>query len=508
MDNLILYSSKVFLSESEENPDIFLAKFVICDFSTNGNGVALNRDTIESWMPTLKNKPLVGKIKMRSDGELDFSGHNVKVIEKIDENGKKYKDIEFDTDAFGTFTEVSIELIDKVEYIVATAEIWKRFTRACEIIEKRVAEGTLHTSWEIAVTDSIKQLLNGTTQKLVNVGRFIGHCMLGRDIIPAYQSSGLLEIASSDEDTEISEALSKDIIESFNINVTEKEDTRLAKNKTVEVSEEIIDVETPTEQLEETSETNDVVDANSEETNVTENSELDSENIEQSALTERDLRDKIREACRTKLGSWCWISYHFPVDRVVWVEKDNRESELDYLLFTYEVIDDVVAVSEPQEVKLTVGISEINSKLETMQSEISTKNEAIVKASEEIQSLKVQVSELLPFKEMVDQAEQERVANEIAEKKLNFISKYKKSPLVTSEEFDTSEEIKGYVETLNEKDMNDLIATRYMASLDQEVVEMSEVNIKKKNETNASINLVDDDITDDKISVMKKFLRK
>ena len=47
-------------------------------------------------MSTLKNKPLVGKIKMRSDGEFDFSGHNVKVVEKVDENGKRYKDIEFD----------------------------------------------------------------------------------------------------------------------------------------------------------------------------------------------------------------------------------------------------------------------------------------------------------------------------------------------------------------------------------------------------------------------------
>jgi hypothetical protein len=143
-----------------------------------------------------------------------------------------------------------------------------------------------------------------------------------------------------------------------------------------------------------------------------------------------------------------------------------------------------------------------------MQSEISTKNEAIVKASVEIQSLKVQISELLPFKEMADKAEQERVANEIAEKKENFIAKYKKSPLVTSEEFETSEEIKGYVETLNEKAMNDLIATRYMASLENETVETSEVDNKEKHEASASASLVDDDVTDDKISVMKRFLRK
>ena len=106
MEKITLYSNKVYLSEEESDPDSYTAKFIICDFTRNKNGVALNRKTIENWMSTLKNKPLVGKIKMRYDGEYDFTGHNVKRVKKIDENGNEYNEIEFDTEAFGTFVDV------------------------------------------------------------------------------------------------------------------------------------------------------------------------------------------------------------------------------------------------------------------------------------------------------------------------------------------------------------------------------------------------------------------
>lgn len=511
MDNIVFYSSRVLLSENESNPDSYIAKFIICDFGFNANGVGLNRETIETWMGTLKNKPLVGKIKLRSDGELDFSGHNMTTVTKTDEFGNEYQDVEFLTDAFGTFTDVSIETIDDVEYIVATAEIWKRFNRACEIIKRRVEEGTLHTSWEISVVDSIKKFVSGTTKKVVNTGRFIGHCLLSRDTTPAYQSSGLLEIASSNEDTELSEALSKDFIESFNIkDSTEKEDVDLKKNKVTEVSEEVVNTEENLENPVDTTDTTETVaetdetmveEANSEETETsTDSVEENTDSVETSALTDRDLRMKLMETCEKKLDTYGWISFHFPMDKTVWFEDYRRESELDYVLFTYEVTEnDDITLSEPQKVNLTVSISELNSTIET-------KNDAIVKASEEIQTLKTQVSELSPYKEKFEEAEQERIASEIAEKKQDLISRYEKSGLITKDEFETSEEIKAYVDAFDEKSLKELVATRYMASLEKETVEISE--IKETKQTIPSTSLVDDGVTEDKVSVMKQFLRK
>ena len=62
MSKEYFYSRNICCSEITEHPDHYLAKFVICDFSVNGNQVALNRETIESWMSTLVGNPLVGKL--------------------------------------------------------------------------------------------------------------------------------------------------------------------------------------------------------------------------------------------------------------------------------------------------------------------------------------------------------------------------------------------------------------------------------------------------------------
>lgn len=98
MSKEYFYSRNICCSEITEHPDHYLAKFVICDFSVNGNQVALNRDTIESWMSTLVGNPLVGKLVVAPKGELDFSGHNMKVVTRKDDDGNEYKTAEFDTD--------------------------------------------------------------------------------------------------------------------------------------------------------------------------------------------------------------------------------------------------------------------------------------------------------------------------------------------------------------------------------------------------------------------------
>lgn len=487
MLNVTLFSSKVLLSESESNPDVLIAKFCICDFSTNKNGVALNRDSIDDWVLTLKNKPLVGKISLKSDGEYDFTGHNVKVVNKVDEEGNSYKDIEFDTEAFGTFVDVAIENIDGVDYIVATAEVWKRFTRACEIIKKRAEEGTLHTSWEISVEDETRKMIKGSIVRIINQGRFIGHCLLGKGVTPAYDSSGLLEVASKGEDVELSDALSQDILESLHINSIEKEEKILSKKKIIETSEPNVN--------------NTVHESKN---NVDDTSTSKENNLQISALTEWDLRKKIMEACRVKLDKWCWVAFHFPVDKTVWVEVDGRETELDYVLFTYEVENDEVTVSEPENVKLTVSVSEVNSKITELTSEIEAKNDAIVKASEEIQSLKTRISELMPFKDKFEQAEQERVEKELAKKKEDLIAQYTKTRLISKEEFEQAGEIKDYLDNLDEKGLKEIVATRYMESLNDD----KKIETSNANSTNANASLIDDEETVDAKAIIKKFINR
>lgn len=496
MDNIVFYSNQVYLSENS-NPDSYIAKFIICDFGRNKNGVALDRNTIENWMSTLKNKPLVGKIKMRYDGEYDFTGHNVREVEKVDENGNKYREVEFDTEAFGAFFDVAIETINDKEYIVASCEIWKRFTQACEIIVSRIQEGSLSTSWEISVEKSTQGIIDGLMTKIIQAGRFIGHCLLGKNVSPAYDSSGLLEIASTNYDMEFAEALSKDILsQGLDIKNEAKEENNLQSNIETQVAEENVEetvVETPVAETTESST----------ETEVTENKD----ETEVSQLTEYDLRKKIREACRAKLDKWCWISFHFPVEREVWLEVDGRESELDFVRMTYTVENDTITVSDPEDVKLTVNIAEVNTKIAELEAEVSTKDEAIIKSGEEIARLKTEIGELSPFKEKYEQAEQERIENELKEKKETIISSITKSGLITREEIETSEELKGYVENLDEKSLKAVLADRYIASLSENNTEVSETKTEVETET-ASTNL--DGLEDEQLdvkSIMKSYFK-
>ena len=511
MDNITLYSSQVYLAEDNSNPDSYIAKFIVSDFGRNKNGVALNRDGIENWLSTLKNKPLVGKIKMRIDGTYDFSGHNMKIVEKVDEEGNKYKTAEFDTDAFGSFFDISIETINDIEYIVASCEIWKRFSRACEIIIKRIQEGTLHTSWEIAVEKSHQGIVDGLMTKIIDVGRFFGHCLLAKDVSPAYDSSGLLEIASTnyDVDLEFAEALSQDIIsQGLDIKNEAKEENILQNNEKINVAEEETVVETPVaetvENPTETSkvtETKETVESSEDKTEPTTETEV-------SALTEWDLRKKIREACRTKLGKWCYVAYHFPIDKEVWLEVDERESELDYVRMTYTVENDVISVSEPEYVKLCVTIKDINTTISEYEKTISEKDELIVKASSEITELKAQNTELSQYKEKFTQMEQEKAEAEFAQKKEKLIASVVKSGQISREEIESSEELKGYVDTLDKKSLMSIVGERLTASMNEKPEKEIETSETKEDiHVSSNLNNVDDEVIDN-VSIMRNFLKK
>ena len=528
MEHITLYSSQVYLAEDNSNPDSYIAKFIICDFGRNKNGVSLNRDGIEDWLATLKNKPLVGKIKMKYDGTYDFTGHNVKLVNKVDEYGNEYQEVEFDTDAFGTFFDVSIETIDAQEVIVASCEIWKRFTKACEIIVSRIKDGTLHTSWEIAIEKSHQGIVDGLMTKIIDVGRFIGHCLLGKQVSPAYDSSGLLEIASTNYDVEFAEALSRDIIsQGLDIKNKEKEDDTLETNKDIEKSNEEIEASVEdTETSNETDISNDITEDTSTKTDesskdIDDDKETDdddkiedeedgeckkkkaSASTETSALTSSDLRRKLSEECRKKLGDWCYVAYLFPEEKEVWCEYDGN-SELDYLKFTYSVQNDEVTVSEPEKVTLTISVKDINTTISEYEKTISEKDDLIVKASAEITSLKSENAELSQYKQKFTEMEQAKMAAELTQKKEELISSVIKSGQITREEIEASEELQNYVNELDKKSLMAIVGERLSASVSNET--NSDVETSTVKDAHVSTNLNNEDT--DAVSIMRRFLNK
>ena len=496
-ENICLASEIVEISESKTYLELTSR---ICYYDdTNSNGVLLPSDSAEEKAQTLLNMPVQAKYRTNILGLPNFSGHEM----YKDENGN----VTFGTESIGTHTEVYIENADvdvrgtikNLPCLYAKYRIWKRYENMVAAVRRLFSLGKLFGSWEITV--SSYEFKDGI--KRVTDYEFLANTLLGYEYAsPSYGVDAKAISLSSDESNSllVAEALSQDILsQGLDTENQAKEENNLQNNDVTQIANENVEgtvVNAPDAQTTDTS---------------TENNAVENKNeTEISQLTEYDLRKKIREACRAKLDKWCWISFHFPVDQEVWLEVDGRESELDFVRMTYTVENDTITVSEPENVKLTVSIAEVNTKIAELEGQVSAKDEAIIQSGEEITKLKTEISELTPFKEKFEQAEQERIANELKEKKDALVSSITKSGLITKEEIESSEDLKGYVDNLDEKSLKAILADRYIASLNENTNEVSETQTQSETQTEtASTNLdgLEDEPLDVK-SIMKSYLGK
>lgn len=512
MSKEYFYSRNICCSEITEHPDHYLAKFVICDFSVNGNQVALNRETIERWMSTLVGNPLVGKLVVAPKGELDFSGHNMKVVTRKDADGNEYKTAEFDTDAFGSFQSVGIEKIDDTDFIVASCKIWKRYPKACATILRRIESGTLNTSWEIDVLKAHKGIVGGRMAKIIDDGVFTAHCLLGANVEPAYKCSKLLEVAETDFGLELANAYIEDTKEISNIESNEKEAKNLKLNKDKETQTAQVENPTETEQAEQTAtesttepttpaepdvqtseEGGETPPPTEPETSTEPAGEPEPESTtETSSLTGRDLYMKLEDAV-SKISSDYYMTDMFPEDHTIWCKKWGYMNELDYIIFPYTVEGDEVSLGEPQNITLTVSVSQVNTKIDEL-------NKTVASLNTELQSAKDEIAELTPYKEQAEKAAAEKAEAELAQKKENLRQYAISSKMITEAELTGEGEFASMIENLDEAGINGVIASRCVEAAKkapaEKKIETSEVhksesiklnlNETKYNTTNAN----------------------
>lgn len=512
MSKEYFYSRNICCSEITEHPDHYLAKFVICDFSVNGNQVALNRETIERWMSTLVGNPLVGKLVVAPKGELDFSGHNMKVVTRKDADGNEYKTAEFDTDAFGSFQSVGIEKIDDTDFIVASCKIWKRYPKACATILRRIESGTLNTSWEIDVLKAHKGIVGGCMAKIIDDGVFTAHCLLGANVEPAYKCSKLLEVAETDFGLELANAYIEDTKEISNIESNEKEAKNLKLNKDKETQTAQVENPTETEQAEQTAtesttepttpaepdvqtseEGGETPPPTEPETSTEPAGEPEPESTtETSSLTGRDLYMKLEDAV-SKISSDYYMTDMFPEDHTIWCKKWGYMNELDYIMFPYTVEGDEVSLGEPQNITLTVSVSQVNTKIDEL-------NKTVASLNTELQSAKDEIAELTPYKEQAEKAAAEKAEAELAQKKENLRQYAISSKMITEAELTGEGEFASMIENLDEAGINGVIASRCVEAAKkapaEKKIETSEVhksesiklnlNETKYNTTNAN----------------------
>ena len=426
MSKEYFYSRNICCSEITEHPDHYLAKFVICDFSVNGNQVALNRETIESWMSTLVGNPLVGKLVVAPKGELDFSGHNMKVVTRKDDDGNEYKTAEFDTDAFGSFQSVGIEKIDDTDFIVASCKIWKRYPKACATILRRIESGTLNTSWEIDVLKAHKGIVGGRMAKIIDDGVFTAHCLLGANVEPAYKCSKQVEPTKPEQ----------------------AEKTPVGEPDAAPVTEPT----TPAEPDVQTSEEGGETPPPTEPETGTEPAGEPEPAPETSSLTGRDLYMKLEDAV-SKISSDYYMTDMFPEDHTIWCKKWGYMNELDYIMFPYTVEGDEVSLGEPQNITLTVSVSQVNTKIDEL-------NKTVASLNTELQSAKDEIAELTPYKEQAEKAAAEKAEAELAQKKENLRQYAISSKMITEAELTGEGEFASMIENLDEAGINGVIASR------------------------------------------------
>ena len=509
-ENISYISNRVELAENASNGNL-VAKFCLCDFGVNHNGVQLNRDTIEPWVGTLLNQPLVGRIGYNGD----FTGHNMRVATITNSEGESQTEVVFDTEAIGTFVSAGIEEIDGEEYVVGTAEIWRRYPTVCNLIAERVSEGTLHTSWEIIVSESH---MDGNV-KVIDNGTFTALCALGRNHPPAYDSSQLLEVAESEEDTEFEEAISNDVAnykikevspmtdetiisEEIEVQVPEVSEDPIV----VDVAEPVIEEPTPDEaEVFENTDDTEVAEPETEEPVEPEVSEDAPEVSEPEAepeiasLTDRDIKMGIEKILWDEKKVDGYVAFMYPEEHtaLVWTWGANL-GELDYIQYTYAVNGDEITLDDGVKVRLEANVL-------SMSETIASQNEALVEASQRIKGLEAEIAELKPYKEAAEQAEAEKLMAE-KQAKISALEEYaSKSGFITSKEISEDGEIKTMISELNESGIKQIIAERFMASLQEKTNEVIVSEAEEKNES-AELNL---EVSDDEdVSIISAYINK
>lgn len=454
---------------------------------------------------TLIDMPVQAKYKKIKNKD-DLGSHEM----TIDSEGN----VRFGTQSIGTHTKVWIkeDIVTTVSgetktlpCLFAKCKVWKRYPKMIAAIKRLYdSDDGLNTSWEIATN---KYEYNKGIKKLTDY-TFLSNCFLGSKTTAAYNgTSKTIEMSSvNNDELMIAEALSQDLQDSgLDIKIQAKEENNLQDNENVIVSENEV-VETPV--AEDNSTTTDVSETTiTNEVTITENIENENSGTLEpnvAALTDYDLRVKINKACRDKVDYWCWVSFLFPEDHEVWCTYSG-ETELDYLKFSYSVENDIVTVSDPEKVRLTVSPIAIDDTIAEYEKTISQKDELILESSAEITNLKTQITELSQYKEKFEKVEQEKIEAELSQKKEDLIASVIKSGQITREEIESSEELKGYVDSLDKKSLMSIVGERLTESIETSKIETAQTKNEDMHIT-ANIN-IDEEVVD-KTALMRNFLKK
>lgn len=512
-EKTFLTSSTIELSEDEENSQFLTLVNRICYYDEpNLNSVLLPSDTAEECAQSLIDMPVYAKCRTNADGEPTFGSHEV----ALDADGELF----FDTTPIGVHTAVEIKddtvdvngKLETLPCLFATQKIWKRNKNAVAAIKRLFAEGKLHNSWEIASYEY--SFADGV--KTITGYEFEGNTFLGYEFAdPAYGKDAKVVSLSQTDELMVAEALSRDLIDQK----SSKEDETLKKNKTSAQVEPQVDpqatepvvepaqaapVEPTVEPAQaepqniepaqaepaepQPAEPETASEPQSEEPAEPQPEEPQGEPVVAS-LTDWDIQRKIDEGARDLIDGWYWVAYLFPEEHKALLRVEGGD-ELSYMQVSYVVNDDdTVTVSDPVDVKLSVSVSEINSKVAELTDTIASLNQ-------KVNDLTAEVETLTPYREAAQKAE-----HDAAEAKLRAYAENSKQ--FTEEELQSEEMTKIFSE-LDESALKMMIADRVVSAQAQQIqATVSAPQVQLSNTSNLTVN----EPSADGVSLMRAFLR-
>jgi len=276
-------------AEDKEDDSLMFVRVKVCHTLLNRNKSFISEDNMKKAMPTLKYKPLLASIVEDSNGELDFNGHDMNIVEDEDGNTS----IEYIEKQVGTFTndDPYLEYDEKNDktYVIATAAIPRDYTKAAEIIERK--NGT-----KVSCELQIDSMSFNAKEKYLELIDFIftGVACLGESVKEGMAGSRLDIVDFStqnnslkyEEDTNLIEVMTKltealnNNIKAYAENTSRKEDNPVADVELMEenVQEVTEEVATMEETSEETQPTEEVTEVES-----TEETEVTPEEVEENA---------------------------------------------------------------------------------------------------------------------------------------------------------------------------------------------------------------------------------
>lgn len=497
-EKTFLTSSTIELSEDEENSQFLTLVNRICYYDEpNLNSVLLPSDTAEECAQSLIDMPVYAKCRTNADGEPTFGSHEV----ALDADGELF----FDTTPIGVHTAVEIKddtvdvngKLETLPCLFATQKIWKRNKNAVAAIKRLFAEGKLHNSWEIASYEY--SFADGV--KTITGYEFEGNTFLGYEFAdPAYGKDAKVVSLSQTDELMIAEALSRDLIDQK----SSKEDETLKKNKTSAQVEPQVDPQVDPQATEPAVEPAQVAPVEP----TVEPAQAEPQNIEPAqaesaepqpeepqgepvvaSLTDWDIQRKIDEGARDLIDGWYWVAYLFPEEHKALLRVEGGD-ELSYMQVSYVVNDDdTVTVSDPVDVKLSVSVSEINSKVAELTDTIASLNQ-------KVNDLTAEVETLTPYREAAQKAE-----HDAAEAKLRAYAENSKQ--FTEEELQSEEMTKIFSE-LDESVLKMMIADRVVSAQAQQIqATVSAPQVQLSNTSNLTVN----EPSADGVSLMRAFLR-